>query len=252
LAVPVIVSKVSDSTAQGGSYLKAVSVAQKLQTRPLGRPSGAQKGVGDASTQGSKPYISRPSADRQVRGKASGEENGQVTLDKEAVYELVERAKQGDAEPFGEIFRMYHDNIFRFARFRLGGREAAEDAVAETFTRAWSGLPRYRPTGAPFVSWLYGIARHVVADIGTAERRVEPRAEFADEAVESALSTADRIVLDQAISRLPEKQRQVIELKYLVGLTNEEVGAALGKSPGAVNAQQWRALEALKRLMEKR
>ena len=246
----------NDSSAQGGSYLKAVSVAQKLQTRPLGRPAGGRNGVGEATKQGSKPYISRPPADTQVRRKTSLEANGQVTLDKtldkEAVYELVDRAKQGDTGAFGDIFRLYHDNIFRFARFRLGGREAAEDAVAETFTRAWSGLPRYHPTGAPFVSWLYGIARHIVADIGTAERRVEPRAEFADEAVESALSTADKIVLDQAISRLPEKQRQVIELKYLVGLTNEEVGAALGKSPGAVNAQQWRALEALKRLMEKR
>lgn len=232
--------------------MKAVSVGQNLRTRPVGRPPGARNALGETTKQSPPPYISRPIGDKQGEGKASSERNGQVTLDKEAVYELVERAKQGSAKDFGEIFRLYHDSLFRFARFRLGGRQAAEDAVSETFTRAWSGLPRYRATGAPFVSWLYGIARHVVADIGTAERRVEPRAEFADEAVESALSTADRIVLDQAISRLPEKQRQVIELKYLVGLTNEEVGAALGKSPGAVNAQQWRALEALKRLMEKR
>ena len=46
--------------------------------------------------------------------------------------------------------------------------------------------------------------------------------------------------------------RQVIELKYLVGMTNEEVAAAMGTTPGAVNAKQWRALKALADVLEER
>ncbi|MGI9194418.1 MAG: RNA polymerase sigma factor [Actinomycetota bacterium] len=194
------------------------------------------------------PYISHPSADVKNEGDETdhAQVNGQPT--KEAIANLVEQAKRGGSEAFGEIYRLHHQALFRYARYRLG-QQAAEDAVSETFVRAWQGLPRYRETGAPFVSWLYGIARHVVVDAGNAERRVEPRGEFPDHAIELALGTVDHIELADAISALPQKQRQVIELKFLIGLNNEEVGKALGKSPGAVNAQQWRALEGLKRIM---
>ena len=62
--------------------------------------------------------------------------------------------------------------------------------------------------------------------------------------------TADLLALREAIDLLPTEQRQVVELKYLVGLTNDEVAAALGTTAGAVNAKQWRALRALERLLE--
>ncbi|MGH2773603.1 MAG: RNA polymerase sigma factor [Actinomycetota bacterium] len=182
---------------------------------------------------------------------SKNESNGDYrSVDSRAISALVDRAKQGDTDAFGEIYRLHREALFRFARYRLG-RRAAEDAVGDVFLRALAGLPKYKETGAPFVSWLYGIARHVVSDVGAAERRVEPRDNFPDRADIVGLSATDHIALYEAIGRLPEKQRQVIELKFLIGLTNEEVGAALGKSPGAVNAQQWRALEALKRHLER-
>jgi RNA polymerase sigma-70 factor (ECF subfamily) len=132
------------------------------------------------------------------------------------------------------------------ARFYLG--EGAEDAVAETFMRAWSALPRYKSTGAPFVAWLYGIARHVVAD----EFRVRSKTEVRDELPDSSVTPQheDRLLLASSIERLPKQQRLVVEMKYLLGMTNAEVAAALGKSIGAINAQQWRALQALKEMMD--
>lgn len=196
-------------------------------------------------------YISRALADWTSNGNSNGDYR---SLDASAVSALVERAKREGSEggdAFADIYRLYSEPLFRYARWRLG-REAAEDAVAETFFRALKGLPKYKETGAPFISWLYGIARHVVSDAGTAERKVEPRDNFPDRAADSGLSTVDHIALGDALRKLPDMQRQVIELKFLVGLTNEEVGAALGKSPGAVNAQQWRALQALKLLVEQR
>ena len=64
--------------------------------------------------------------------------------------------------------------------------------------------------------------------------------------------TAEILTLRGAIEHLPTEQRQVIELKYLVGMTNEEVAAAMGTTPGAVNAKQWRALKALADVLEER
>ena len=165
------------------------------------------------------------------------------------VRELVERARDGDRDAFGELYRLCYGAVSRFVRFHLPGA-AAEDAIADTFLRGWLSLPRYRDTGAPFAAWLVGIARHVVADAHRAARRTEPRADPPDRSVEFDDHATDRLALRAALERLPREQRQVIELKYLVGWTNEEVGRALGKSIGAVNALQWRALARLKRILE--
>lgn len=161
---------------------------------------------------------------------------------------LVDLACGGDRDAFGELFRRHYAAIFRVARSRLPDT-AAEDAAAETFARAWKALPRYRRTGAPFVSWLYAIARHVAADMAKAAQRAQPEADVDRGSVDPWSGSDDRLRLRAALDALPEEQRQVIELKFLVGLTNDEVAAALGKKPGAVNAQQWRALRALERLL---
>lgn len=161
---------------------------------------------------------------------------------------LVGRAQLGDRDAFGALYEEYRSRIFNLARFSLP-YAAAEDAVGETFTRAWAALPRYRPMGVPFVAWLYGIARHVVVDAQRMGARVEPRAEPRPDRPEAREYDLDHLTLGAALARLPDEQRVVIELKFLAGMTNEEVAAALGKSPGAVNTQQWRALGALRAIL---
>ena len=166
------------------------------------------------------------------------------TLD--PVHRWVERAKEGDKEAFGDLYRQYHPPLFRLARAHLG--EGAEDAVAETFLRAWKALVRYRDTRAPFLAWLYGIARHVIADEFRRRGKVEPRADLPDRRMEWAVD--DKLTLAAAIRRLPDEQRQVVEMKFLMGATNADVAATLGKSVDAVNAKQWRALAALRKTLE--
>lgn len=183
--------------------------------------------------------ISAPSLDR------TGDENAH---DETEITRLVARSRSGDRDAFGIIYETYYRRIYRLASFSL--RDGAEDAVAETFVRAWAALPRYRRRGVPFVAWLYGIARHVVADELRARRRTEPRSEVPAEAHEPDHDR--RLALADALGRIPQEQRRVIEMKYLIGLSNSEVAAALGKSIGAVNAQQWRALRNLEKLLEQR
>ena len=167
------------------------------------------------------------------------------------VPQLVEKAKRGDREAFAELYRLHHARIFRMARLHLGDLgDGAEDAVAETFLRAWAALPRYRDTGAPFVAWLFGIARHVVLDEVARGRRVMPREELPERTW--GWTVDDRLTLAQAMERLPVEQRQVVELKFLAGMRNAEVASALGKSKGAINAMQWRALGTLREILEER
>jgi RNA polymerase sigma-70 factor (ECF subfamily) len=185
---------------------------------------------------------------REQARRAEWEVTRSRTLTPAEVVRVVDRARGGDRDAFGALYVEYRSRIYSLARFSLP-HAAAEDAVAETFVRAWAALPRYRHTGAPFVAWLYGIARHVVADALRAGARVEPCAEPERGSVDGWAGHDDRVVLGAALARLLAEQRAVIELKFMAGLSNEEVGAALGKSPGAVNAQQWRALSALRDLL---
>jgi RNA polymerase sigma-70 factor (ECF subfamily) len=161
---------------------------------------------------------------------------------------LVARAKDGEQDAFGTLYRQHVAAVSRVVRFRLGRED--EDAVSEVFLRAWRGLSTYRDTGAPFAAWLYGIARHVAVDVLRASARTEPRAELPD--VEVDPMTVELLTLHDAIEQLPTEQRQVIELKYLVGMSNAEVAAAMDTSTGAINARQWRALKSLADVLEDR
>src|SRR5436190_22424611 len=184
--------------------------------------------------------ISAPSLD----GKGGDEPDG-----REHERALVRRAQDGDRDAFGDLYRTHLPAISRLVRFRLGTED--EDAVSEVFLRAWRGLGSYRDTGVPFAAWLYGIARHVAIDALRRQGRDEPRDELPDRAAEE-LMTAEMLTLRGAIDELPTEQRQVIELKYLVGMTNEEVAAAMATTPGGINARRWRALKALAEILEER
>ena len=177
---------------------------------------------------------------------ASSDGKGEGPDEREHERALVARAKDGDRDAFGALYRIHVAAVSRLVRFRVGRDD--EDAVSEVFLRAWRGLATYRDTGVPFAAWLYGIARHVAVDVVRGSTRTEPRAEVPDREVDPM--TAEMLTLHGAIEQLPTEQRQVIELKYLVGLTNPEVAAALDCSTGAVNAKQYRALRALADVLE--
>jgi RNA polymerase sigma-70 factor (ECF subfamily) len=165
----------------------------------------------------------------------------------EEVARLVAAAQRNDREAFGQIYRIYYRPIYNLARFYFP--QEADDIVAETFVRAWGAIVRYRDTGPPFVTWLYGIARHIVADERRSRQRVEPRSEVPDSLTE--MEQDDRIMLAMGLQRLPAGQRRVLELRYLLDLSHAEIAALLRKSVGAVKAQRWRALQNLSTILRK-
>ena len=73
---------------------------------------------------------------------------------------VVSAARQGDMQAYDSLVRRYQERIYATVYHMTSNHEDANDLAQETFLRAWKGLPRYKDTGAPFVSWLYGIARH--------------------------------------------------------------------------------------------
>lgn len=135
----------------------------------------------------------------------------------------------------------YGPRLHRYLRLELRHESDALDAFQETLTAAWRGLPALRRADR-FWPWVLGIASHKAAD--AARRRFDE-----SDADVLAEGRADDSLLElrEALASLPSHWREVLLLRYLLGLTEEEVAAALGVRVGTVKS---RSARARRRLLE--
>jgi RNA polymerase sigma-70 factor, ECF subfamily len=157
-------------------------------------------------------------------------------------------AAQADPNHFLELYDRYFHRVWAYVIGRAGNRAEAEDVTSEVFRRALEKLGGYEWRGAPFLSWLLRIAANLLADRwqNSAREAAEPSPEIA--APDPDLER--RAMLFQLVERLPEAQRQVIELRYVEERSLLEIAAALGRTEGAVKQLQRRALEHLREQWE--
>jgi RNA polymerase sigma-70 factor (ECF subfamily) len=169
-----------------------------------------------------------------------------------ALESLVERARRGDVDAFRSLFDTYGARVHRYAQVRLGRAEDAQDALQDVFLAVWRGLPgfRYEHPGS-FPGWVFAIARTVVAE--HQRRTLRRRTVALDEAPEGSEEFEGRVLsrqlLVQELEQLPESQREVLILRFMVGLSAKEIAASLGKTEAAVMAMQMRGLKHLRRRM---
>jgi RNA polymerase sigma-70 factor (ECF subfamily) len=159
-------------------------------------------------------------------------------------------AAQLDREAFAPLYERYVDQIFAYAYMLTRNRELAEDVTAATFARAVEELPRFEWRGVPYSAWLYRVAANLVAR----EKRRPGWLELtADGAVDTlgppdiAEQNSRAAEVRNAVSRLPEHQRQAVVLRFSGGLRNREIAAIMGRSEGAVKLLTHRAMNALRR-----
>lgn len=166
--------------------------------------------------------------------------------------ELVERARRGDADAYGDLVRRYQALALRTAHLCNGGDAAeAEDAAQEGFIKAHAGLGRFRE-GAPFRPWLLRIVaneainrrraagRRAALTFAAAEGR--PAGSTALSPEDAALAGEDRDRLLKALGRLGETDRLAIAYRYFFDLSEAEMAIALGCARGTVKSRLSRAL----------
>lgn len=173
----------------------------------------------------------------------------EIALESDAV--LVARAKRNPAE-FASIYLRYVDPVYRYCHRRLGSADAAADATSQIFAKALGGLPGC--TEASFRSWLFSIAHNVLIDQFRARKSdatLDAAAALHDPAPtpeEAALAGEQRAEMRRLLHQLSPDQRQVVELR-LAGLRSSEIGDVLGRSRGAIDAIQSRAVARLRELL---
>lgn len=175
--------------------------------------------------------------------------------------ELVTAAMAGDRNAVGRVLTIIRPLVVRYCRARLGAPDrssaSADDVAQEVCLAVLTALPGYRVQGKPFLAFVYGIAAHKVIDAhrASARNRSEPVADVPDavEAGDGPEQRALRVELSGEMGRLldqlPDKQREILVLRVVVGLSAEETAEAVGSTPGAVRVAQHRALARLRKSM---
>ena len=171
---------------------------------------------------------------------------------------LVEAASRGEESAIEALYRTHFDTIYRYVFLRLGSPGAAEDVTSQVFLGMLRGLGRYHDEGRPFVAWLYGMARKQVAFYQRSQSRA-PGAVDLDAAEELVAQSAGphasaeerelRVAITQALGKVPEGQREVIMMRYILSLSIAETAAIIGRTEGAVKQLQLRGLATLKTLL---
>lgn len=173
-------------------------------------------------------------------------------------HKLIERAKNGDADAFGELYVCHMDAIYRYIYFRVPSSHDAEDLTEQVFLKAWESLPRYEHRGYPFTSWLYRIAHNIIidhhrrhkniTDTPIQEQQINRNIEQPS-SLEKIIHAEEAETLAKAVSQLPEAQQEVIVLRFIEGLDHTEISHILNKSNGACRTIQYRAISALNQIL---
>src|SRR4051812_34207364 len=158
-------------------------------------------------------------------------------------------AAQRDPSRFGELYEENFYRVYAYVARRVGDRPQAEDLTADIFREALAGIGNFEWRGVPFAAWLLRIASRAIADhfqrLGreAGNPACEPDRPAPDEIERSA-------ILFDLVSRLPEAQYRVIQLRFVEQKSIREIAQALGRSEGAIKQLQLRALENLRAHME--
>jgi RNA polymerase sigma-70 factor (ECF subfamily) len=170
---------------------------------------------------------------------------------------LLARARRFESDALGEIHDEYYAPVFRYAFFRTGDRETAEDIASEVFKRLLEGLRAGTGPTTTLAGWLFGVAARVVSDHFRRVYRApqvewnESWGDFDDTPSTLTVKAVEREELRQAIQALTEEQQHVIALRFGEGLSIERVARMLGKTEGAIKQLQARAVAALARQMKR-
>jgi RNA polymerase sigma-70 factor (ECF subfamily) len=179
---------------------------------------------------------------------------GSAHNDDESV--LVESARNGDSAAFEKLYRRNRDRIYGLVWRICGGDAAlAEDLLQEAFIRAWQKLDSFRGESR-FGTWLHRLSANVaLSDRRIRLRRVGREVPMDDVAERTAIGdknvvAPNRMDIEKAIARLPERARTVLVLYDIEGYRHAEIAEITGMAVGSSKAQLHRARKLIREVLD--
>lgn len=220
--------------------------AEAVQGSSVGGPVSASRGTLDALVErtagGDKEPVDPPAPSYYSSRPQSADEH-------------VARAVAGDRVAIERLLGTIRPLIVRYCRARVGSFASADDVAQDVCLAVLTSLPSYRDQGRPFLAFVYGIAAHKVADsFRSFSRNKSEAVPELPESMDTAAGPEQRAMQGELSDQmatllrvLPEKQREIVVLRVMVGLSAEETAEAVGSTPGAVRVAQHRALSRLRK-----
>lgn len=171
---------------------------------------------------------------------------------------LVQQAAAGNADAVATLYDQHQQDIFRYIVSRVQNQHTAEDLTAEVFTRMVANIASYTQTDIPFRAWLYRIARNLIVDhYRQSKKRNTVELDAASHLTQASSNPGDQVAqqltverVQQALTTIDPIQREVVVLRFIVGLSLHEVAITLDKSIAAIKSQQHRGLNALRAALQ--
>jgi RNA polymerase sigma-70 factor, ECF subfamily len=153
---------------------------------------------------------------------------------------------------FADLYHAHIGAVYNYCLFRVGEISVAEDLTADTFERAWRARGRYDAERSEFATWLFSIARHVVADwqrqrtrrplVALEEQHPDHRPS-PESQVEAAESTEH---LRRLVLALPPHEQELVALKFGAGMTNRQIATLMDKGESAIGSALHRVMQKLR------
>lgn len=161
---------------------------------------------------------------------------------------LVKQAQNGNAEAFGELYETYADELYRYALWYLGSKEAAEDAVQETICNAYIKISALKKAES-FKPWIFKIlvncCKHILREKITQRNTTLPQ----DEAEETSADFIgdEELALREAVLQLEVEEKEILLLSAIYGYNSSEIGKMLSLPSGTVRSKLSRTAEKLRK-----
>ncbi len=188
-----------------------------------------------------------------------------MTVSNISVIEIekwVKNAQAGQDECFSKIYDYFFNKIFRYVSFRVS-QEEVEDIVGDIFFKTVKNLTKYKyQNNIGFSAWIFQIAHNIIVDFYRKQKKLLgiEKDDFFWESLEDEVNQKPDIEIDNILStekiyeflaELSSQSREVLELRFVVGLSSYEIAKVIDKSEGNVRIIQMRALREMKKKFEK-
>ncbi len=172
--------------------------------------------------------------------------------------ETIARARSGNAEAWGDLYKQYAPAIFRFCRRALPAREDAEDATTEIFMKVRDKLGQYDAT-RPFTAWLYKVSanhcwdilrrRRIRQDLETGEVETLPLEHPDPGQLDQLMEESTNLQVRAALDKLPARARMALVLRYYSDMSYDEIAGAMGVRRAFVGVVLLRARHQLREIL---